>query len=154
LGCWAGRLRGCPADPGAGRAQNKPLLAPGRQAALNEGHRVVVGLSRGQAYLPDLSVTGARRRRPRGRAPVKATWHLSSDFAVPLGVRKDPAGSVRSPRQRMISAAGLLASRSAVRGPCMLAPRWRPSASAAGATAEPAAPTAARNPDYWPPIEP
>ncbi len=40
-------------------AQNKPLLAPGRQAALNEGHRVVVGLARGQAYLPDLSVTGA-----------------------------------------------------------------------------------------------
>ena len=47
------------------RAQNKPLLAPGRQAALNEGHRVVVGLARGQAYLPDLSVTGAAPRPAR-----------------------------------------------------------------------------------------
>jgi len=64
--------------PGAARAQNKPLLAPGRQAALNEGHRVVVGLSRGQGYLPDLSVTGARRRRLRGRGPAQTSLHSSS----------------------------------------------------------------------------
>ncbi|KAK9825131.1 hypothetical protein WJX81_002021 [Elliptochloris bilobata] len=49
--------------------QNKPLLAPGRQAALMEGHRVVVGLARGQAYLPDLSVTGSSEALLSGVKP-------------------------------------------------------------------------------------
>ena len=38
--------------------QGKELLVPGRNATHNEDKWVVVQLARGQAYLPDLSVTG------------------------------------------------------------------------------------------------
>ena len=38
--------------------QGKELLVPGRGATHNEDKWVVVQLSRGQAHLPDLTVTG------------------------------------------------------------------------------------------------
>lgn len=43
----------------ASNNQGKELLVPGRNATHNEDKWVVVQLARGQAYLPDLSVTGA-----------------------------------------------------------------------------------------------
>lgn len=39
--------------------QQKELLSPGRGGMLAEDKRVIVQMSRGQAHLPDLTVTGA-----------------------------------------------------------------------------------------------
>lgn len=48
----------------AGAVQQKELLSPGRGGMLAEDKRVVVQMSRGQAHLPDLTVTGAAQFFP------------------------------------------------------------------------------------------